>query len=165
MGIGAVGLAERHRLDPRQSGGAAAFAETVHFQSLRLGAEAEPARLLLDQFRDRAFVAHFGRVLALVADQERHLMRFGGMLAEHERVDRLQLVDEPVSSRKSSARYTVGGAAPAWLSRSDSSRSYAFTGLRAFATSSSTSRRSGVRRKPREVHSRSTSRTMPAASW
>src|SRR5690348_6171182 len=58
--------------------------------------ETETAGLLLDQVRDRAVIADLCRALADVADQERHLVRLGRMLAEHEGVDRFQLVDEPV---------------------------------------------------------------------
>jgi hypothetical protein len=72
------------------------LADTVHFQRLRLGAKTEIVRLPLDQVRDRALVADFGGALAHVADQERNLVGLGRMLAEHEGVDRLKLVDEAV---------------------------------------------------------------------
>jgi hypothetical protein len=67
----------------------------VDFEGLRLRAEAQGLGLRLDQF-GHALVADFLRALALVADQERHLMGLGRMMAGDVRIDRLELVDEAV---------------------------------------------------------------------
>jgi hypothetical protein len=74
----------------------AGLADAMHFQGLRLGAETEAMRLLLDQMRDRSLVAYLGGSVAHIADQEWHLVRFGRMLAEHEGIDRFELVDEAI---------------------------------------------------------------------
>src|SRR6185312_7795863 len=91
---------QKARLESRKRGDAlgraAPPADAVHFQRLGLGAETEVARLPLDQVRDRALVAHFGRAFAHIADQEWHLVCFRRMLAKHECVDGFQLVDEAV---------------------------------------------------------------------
>src|SRR5271169_5284522 len=58
------------------------------------------------------------------------------------------LCTSPCSSRNSSARYTVGGAAPWRVARSRSSRSYAPVGASESRIKASTSRRRSVRRAP-----------------
>jgi hypothetical protein len=83
----------------RESGFAAALADTVHFKRLCLRTEAEGLGLCFDQFGD-AFVAHFLRTGTNIADQERHLMRFGRMVARDEGVDRFQLMDKTMLEQK-----------------------------------------------------------------
>lgn len=70
-------------------------ADAVHFQRFLAGLKAEAVRLDLDELGD-AWVAHFNRVVAYIADQERHLMGFSRVLAIHKRVDRLQFVDKSI---------------------------------------------------------------------
>jgi hypothetical protein len=71
----------------------------VHLQRLRLRAETECACLFLKLMAD-LFVFHFDGGVAGVADQERHGVPHPRVMAGHEGVDRLELVDEAVLEQK-----------------------------------------------------------------
>ncbi len=75
--------------------GRALTALAMHFQHLGAGMEAERFGFQAEIFSD-AFVFQLNRALAGIADQERHRMFDARMMAGHIRVDRRQLVDEPV---------------------------------------------------------------------
>ena len=78
---------------------AALLAEAVDFQRLGLRPEAESPRLRLDQLGHPS-IADLLRTRAAVADQERHLMRLGRMVAGDVGVDRLELVDETLLEKE-----------------------------------------------------------------
>src|SRR5690349_24567925 len=78
---------------PSCSALAAVLAQAMDFQRLRLWPEAEGAGLRLDQFGD-ARIADFLGAGAVVADQERYLVRLCRMVAGNIGVDGFELVDE-----------------------------------------------------------------------
>ena len=78
---------------------AAVPANTVDFEGLALRAESIRSGLNFDQLGDTR-IADFPGTGTDVADQERHLVHFGRVMAGNESVDRFELVNEPVLEQK-----------------------------------------------------------------